>query len=536
MKNNHWVQATPSGIMSTNSSFSCTNRAVQNSVFDNRCCPSNANGISPIACPGSESNFFINCCPPKPHVNPKPPCIRCSNLVQNPSFEADYDYWRSYNVSITDSNVFEGTAVVSLGPGTASLYQDVSLHEASDNPLFFSFNAFAGSENELNGSLVAEIIWLDKDYNAIGTGLRMFIPDGRINYTARITFFDLTDRPPIGAAYARILFSKGQGASPDFILIDQVVLAPIVSPDLMRNGDFEAGLLGWTANPNTAFLSDHKLSLEGAGHVRTHFNGTLTQDVPIRYLQPGPSFLFSFAAAGEGPVGLSVRIEWLDINGSPIGSGLNLQIPNGTLPVQGNYLSYLNITEPAVPGTATARIIFAASVPAPQYYLLLDQVIFARVVTDNLIVNPSFENGLNDWDATYITLVQLNDVYEGTADAGIGQIGGALVQDVYLNQAAGHCFLFSTGLGFRRTDPGATFGTMLMKVIWLDRYDNEIGLGLCLIGTSSNQTGTDHQWVPYVGVTEPAPTGTARARIQFTKTLSTNGYIEIDNVVFGRLI
>ncbi|MEN6326076.1 MAG: hypothetical protein ABFD18_07720 [Syntrophomonas sp.] len=77
-------------------------------------------------------------------------------------------------------------------------------------------------------------------------------------------------------------------------------------------------------------------------------------------------------------------------------------------------------SEPVPPGTTTARIIFSAAVPYSQLFLLLDQVVFARVLTDNLIVNPSFENGLNDWTPVYITLVQLNDVYEGFADAGIG--------------------------------------------------------------------------------------------------------------------
>ena len=82
----------------------------------------------------------------------------------------------------------------------------------------------------------------------------------------------------------------------------------------------------------------------------------------------------------------------------------------------------------------------------------------------------------------------------------------------------------------------ATFGTMLMKVIWLDSYGNEIGLGLCLIGTSNSEIDTYHQWVPNVGITEPTPPGTTAARSPFTKTESTNGYIEIDNVVLGRLI
>lgn len=530
MTNNIWVQGYSRG------GYSPQHTVVSSPAGDNNCCKNKDMPLFP--CPPM-------CCmpdpcgcppPPKPHPDPPPPCIDCRNLVQNPSFEADFSYWHKDNVSITGINVFEGTATASLGPGAASLYQDVWLDKLEGKPLLFSFNAFAGAPNCATGSLIVEITWLDQDSHQIGLGQRLFIPSGRINSTARITLFALTERIPSGAAYARILFSKGQGIFYDAILIDQVVLAAIAGPDLMMNGDFEAGLLGWTAIPDTAFISDHKLSLEGAGHVRTHFNGLLTQDVYIGNTRPDSHFLFSFATGGECPVALNVVIEWLDSNRNVIGLGLNLQIPDGTLPVQENYLSYLNITGPTVPGTVYARIIFTAAVPSPSDYLLLDQVLFAQVATDNLIANPGFEDGLNYWDPTYITLVQLNDVYEGTAAAGIGQIGGALVQDVYLHKPAGYCYLFSTGLGFRRTDPRADYGTMLMKVIWLDHCDNEIGLGLCLIGTSSCLTESTHQWVPYVGVTEPAPPDAVKARIQFTKTSSTNGYIEIDNVVFARLI
>ncbi|HPF19847.1 MAG TPA: hypothetical protein PLC88_00745 [Syntrophomonas sp.] len=477
------------------------------------------------------------CRPARTDSNSVSSCLRAVNLVQNPSFEEEYSYWWTNNVYIGNTNVFEGTAVAVMGSGVASLHQELDLlYGAVCRRLFFSFNAMGGAESCYNGTLTAQIVWLDKEYNQIGIGLRMFVPDGRITNTARLTFFALTDQVPAQAVYARISFSKGQGTSSDAILIDQVLLAPLAGYDLLTNSDFESDLLGWTANPTTAFISDHKLSLEGAGHVRTHFNGTLTQDVYIRSLPPGSSFLFSFAAGGVGAVMLYVHVDWLDSNKNPIGSGLSLQIPNETLSLQGNYLSYLNLTEPTLPGTAYARIIFDAIVPNSSCYLLLDQVLFARVMSDNLIVNPSFENGLNDWEATYVTLVQRNDVYEGAADAGIGQIGGALWQEIDLTQAEGHSYLFSTGLGFRRTSSEATFGTMLMKVVWLDPNRNEIGLGLCLIGTSSNQTGSEHQWVPYVGITEPAPPGTAGARIQFTKTESTDGYIEIDNVVFGRLI
>ncbi|MGI6404492.1 MAG: hypothetical protein ACOX0K_09890 [Oscillospiraceae bacterium] len=487
-------------------------------------------------------------CPPDHDFDKKKgKCIRCGNLVQDPSFENQFSYWQVTNGTFTNTNVYEGAIQARLGPGVASLAQELSLRGACKAPMLFSFNAVSSlppdSVTVSAGALIAEVTWLDDDNNAIGPGLRMFIPGDRINNIARITFFAQTDRPPENASRARILFSKGQGLSEingDFIFIDGVVLAPMAYRDLITNGGFEANLLGWTAVPggDTAFLSSYKESLEGAGHVQTHFNGTLTQNINICQLPPRTPFLLSFAAQGVGAVALDVRVEWVDSSGNVIGSGLNLSIPNETLNNQGNYLSYLNITYPTVPGTATARLIFTATVPTSDLFVRLDQIIFAPVRCGNLVANPSFEDGLNNWGQSLVTLVERNDVYEGRADAGLGEIGGALWQDVELRHAEGRCFLFSTGLGFRATSEAATFGSMIMKVIWLDRDDREIGLGLSLIATRDqpNPFTSFLEWVPYVGITEPAPAGTAKARILFSKTDSVQGFIEVDNVVFTRLI
>lgn len=307
-------------------------------------------------------------------------CTNCGNLVQDPSFESQYSNWQQTNVFFTDSDVFEGAVQARLDQGVASLYQELSLKRVGKNPLLFSFNAFSNippdSGTENSGNLTAEIVWLDDNNNDIGIGLRMFVPSDRLSNIAHITFFAETDLPPAEASRARILFTKGQGfaeAIADWIFIDEVILTPMACPDLIRNGGFEANLLGWTAVPgsDTAFLSSYKESLEGAGHVQTHFNGTLTQDINIHHLPPRTSFLLSFAVMGAGLVSLSVRLEWLDAAGNAIGSGLNLFIPNETLSNQGNYLSYLNVTYPTLPGTATARLIFAATVPNPSNYLYL---------------------------------------------------------------------------------------------------------------------------------------------------------------------
>lgn len=43
-------------------------------------------------------------------------------------------------------------------------------------------------------------------------------------------------------------------------------------------------------------------------------------------------------------------------------------------------------------------------------------------------------------------------------------------------------------------------------------------------------------WLVYTDITEPAPAGAVAARIQFTKTASDNGVIEVDKVVLDRLV
>lgn len=469
--------------------------------------------------------------------SPKPQgCLKCYNLVQNPSFETDLSSWEIDNVTIHNSSPFEGTQVASLGPGIASMYQDVPLAKLVLCPLFLSFNAFAGSDNESNGNLVVEVSWLDADRNIIANGLRIFIPNDRINFNAKITFFDITDRPPADAARARLQFSKGAGASPDFIVIDQVILAPVSSINLIQNPSFEAGLTHWAATPDTSFVPFYFLPIEGAADAFAVTTGILSQDVPIHSVPDRSTFLLSFAAVATGPVTLTVRVEWRNAAGNPIGSGLNLFIPSAVLNTQGNYLTYLDITDSAPAGTAIAHITFAAGINEAGSSLFLDQVIFARAGSENLVINPSFEDSLNGWTPVNVTLFSSDSVYEGAADARAPEGGGSLLQDVPIAKAAGHCFLFNCGLGFRRVGSQADFGIMLIKVFWLDNSGNEIGLGLSLIGTSSALIQGDLTWLVYTGITEPAPAGTVAARIQFTKTSSSNGVIEIDKVVLGRLI
>lgn len=488
-----------------------------------------------ISNPGScTNNTTCHCVKHTPQ-----PCSRCNNLVQNSSFEAGLAGWEWTNVTLINDNPFEGTQRALLGEGVASLYQDVSLAKLGNYPLLLSFNVHPGSDALYNGELVAEVIWLDAAGNNIATGLRLFIPDGRIDSTSRLTYFDITDIPPTGAAWARLQFSKGPSLIvPDTtISIDQLILAPVNSINLVQNPGFEAGLAYWTSDPDTSFVPNYSFSYEGAGDTETTANGILFQDVPLNTLPARSPFLLSFAAFANGAATLTIRVEWRDAADNPIGSGLNLFIPNVTLVDQLNYLSYVEITDRAPYGTAKARISFAATILAPETSVHIDQVIFVRVASENLVVNPSFEDSLNGWTPVNTTLRILgNNVYEGRADAVVPDIGGSLVQDVAITHAAGHCFLFNCGLAFRALADNPDFGTMLIKVIWLNIGGSEIGLGLSIISRISPFGDVDPHWLVYTGITEPAPPGTAAARIQFAKTSGTGGIIEIDKVVLGCLV
>jgi|CZCB01.1.fsa_nt_gi hypothetical protein len=464
-------------------------------------------------------------------LTPSKACGRCNNLVQNPSFETDLSQWETHNVTTNEGIPFEGTQAARLGPGEANMYQDISLSKLNCMPLLLSFNAVSPTSNQFNGDLLAEVLWLDASRNIIGTGLSLFIKNGRIT-GIDLTYFDITDRPPANAAWARLQFSKAKGSSSDMILIDQVILTPVSSINLLQNPGFEAGLNQWTT---ASFDSSYALPFAGGGKAQVTRADTMYQDVLIGHFPKNSTFLLSFAASANGEASLSVEVRWLDALDNPTptgGTGLYLEIPAQTLAAQENYLSYLDITGPAPLGAFKARIFFSVFVTEGTT-LTIDQVIFARTATNNLVKNPSFIEGLDNWIHDNVSLFAGNNIYEGNVDALAADTGGSLFQDIPLVNAVGRCFLFNCGLGFISNGGGSETPQMLIQVLWLDKNGMQIGLGMsltCLV------TGGRPNWFVYTGITEPAPFGTAAARLLFTKPSSQNIAVAIDKVVFGCLV
>lgn len=477
-----------------------------------------------------QSGLF--CYPEKPEAG-----FRCFNLLKNPGFEAGLTGWTaSDNVVAGNDLPFEGTQVANFLTGVAFLFQDVSLEGLCNSPLFLSFNMLGNAQPEFT----VEVLWLDKERNPIGTGLSMFIPPNTTENTgsnnSRVTFFATTDRPPKEAAYARLLFSKGFSEGQSIIFLDQVILAPVKTGNLVDNPGFEAGLTDWSG---TDFQPNFEAPLEGVGNAFTSTGGILSQDVPIGNQPANSSYLFSFGAFVFGAfVPLQVQILWLDEGGNTIGTpGLSFALPIGVLGAQNNYLSYLDLTDPAPAGAVTARILFAPTIEDEDTFFKLDQVILIRASSANLVENPSFENGDEGWTFVNAQVAVSVDAYEGTNVAVIDEDGGVIFQDIPLANAAGHCFLFNSGLKYVRsgTEPGT--GHALVKVLWLDDRGREIGIGLNLVTFGiALAEGFDPQWLIYTGITDTAPPGTVAARLQFSKLSGDNVVLDVDKVVFGRLI
>jgi len=451
---------------------------------------------------------------------------RSGNLLQNPSFESDLSFWQADNVITTNSSPSEGTQAASLSPGVASLYQDVPLGPWQRKPLFLSFIAYATTPG-ISGDLVAEVLWLDVNGIAIGMGLRAYIPGSALS-NARLTFFDVTDRPPLDTAWARLLFSKETAELP--LLIDLVNLVPVQSPNLVRNPSFEQGLADWTADN---FASGFSAVLEGGAAVaQTVAPGTLTQDLPLHPILPGSSYLLSFAASSLQASTVTAQLLWLNIFGNPIGApAINAPVVATTLSGQGSYLNFLQVSGPAPIGAVQARLVFTAS-GAVGSILNLDQVNLIRLSSPNLLLNGGFIEGLTDWTTEGVT-AQNTGGFVGENFALLSSAGAIINQTVTLPWgSARDSFLFNFALHFSGT--AGINGNVLAQVRWLNALGQEIGLGLALVVSQALQTRP--QWQVFTGFTGRAPVEAVSARIQFTKSAGEAASdIGLDSVIFARV-
>ncbi len=453
---------------------------------------------------------------------------RLGNLLQNASFESGLAFWQTDNAGSTNGSPAEGSQAAGLWAGVGSLYQVVALPAFQRNPLFLSFIAYA-QEATGAGSLTAEVLWLDTDFNVLGTGLRVFIPASAIS-NVRITYFDITDTPPLGAVWAKLLFSKGQSDLP--VILDLINLASARTPNLVQNPSFEYGLENWAAeNSAPLFALPYAGAAVASGDAQSA-TGSISQTIPLRFCAAGSVYLLSFAAQAAGtPVEVIVR--WLNILGIPIGDpAIDVTVPTATLSQQGSYLNIVQLTTPAPQGTASAVIELRYDGIVP-LVVKLDQVVFVQLDSANLLVNPGFATQLNGWTANGATADNTN-AYIGVYSASLSSDGAFIYQTVNLARMAFMgFFLFNFALRFSGGE--ATNGQVLAQVHWLDRIGREVGLGasLNIAQTVQNQA----QWQVYTAFTERPPLNAIFARIQFTRSQGGDtAVINLDSVTFAKFL
>ena len=459
------------------------------------------------------------------------------NLLKNPSFENGLEFWTSNNARTSNDTPAEGTQVPILASGVASITHDVPINKQNPYPLLLSlilYNGEVGTPIIGLGNLVVQILWLDKQYNVIASGLRGFISSRALNNNGRTTYYDITDTPPPEAAYARFLLSKGDGSvAINLMAIDNIILTPVKTANLLQNPSFENGLTGWTAN---GFNTGFSVMLEGAAAAESNGEGSLSQDIPLNNFLRRSPFLLSFAVISNLTSSLNVRLLWLDSNNNQIGlPGLDFTIQPATLSLQANLLSYLDISNSAPIEAVKVRVLFSTTASTTPGRLIIDHVLLAAVITDNLIENYSFETGLslNNWSVINTLPFVTDRAYSGNVAAIISQEGGVLYQDVSLPSSSENSYLLNFGLLYF----GGRFpnGDLIAKVSWLNEENKEIGLGLSIIVPL--YIFQLNAWLVYSGITETAPRSATKARIQFTKSSGgTGGSIAVDRVVFARLI
>jgi len=150
------------------------------------------------------------------------------------------------------------------------------------------------------------------------------------------------------------------------------------------------------------------------------------------------------------------------------------------------------------------------------------------VKTPNLILNPSFEDDLNNWTSENVVSTTSGDEFEGELHARAG--GSSFIfQDVNIEWTE-CCYLLTFGA------QGQIDSDALAEVIWLNSEKREIGLGTNIVipkfaffkqGPAGQST---HIWTLFASVTEPAPPEATAARILFSVPASST--MEIDLVSF----
>lgn len=148
------------------------------------------------------------------------------NLVRNPGFAGDMDHWAAEGVAEAQSAAYVGNFYARFERAGGSLYQTVKLPPVCVMRFFlFSFALLHSDTTVGCGDIQARVIWLDASENELGDGAGILALPFSGSQAQWLVYAAATSRAPLGAAAARLQFTKASGFTSAPVGIDHVLFA-----------------------------------------------------------------------------------------------------------------------------------------------------------------------------------------------------------------------------------------------------------------------------------------------------------------------
>lgn len=338
--------------------------------------------------------------------------------------------------------------------------------------------------------------------------------------------------------------------------------------NLLTNGDFEAGLSGWTAFGNAAAATasaPEVVPLSGTqtcklfGNFSGGFNVSgIFQAFPAA---AGQSFTMDSWSRhwsgdpllGGGPPGdnwVVMKMAFFDVGGVEIG-GAEGTIVDGNSPTD-TWIDNAPVTGTAPAGTATVQALILFLQPnnaggAAQ----VDDILFTTSApptapSGTILANPGFEAGLTEWN-TFGNAFAENANPPAVVPQNGTQVckmfgnfsGGFNVSGIFQNFGAvpGQTFMMDAASRHWDGDPLLGAGApndnwVVMKIAFFDAVGTEIGAAEATILDANSPTNTWIDNAPIFGVA-PAGATSVQALILYLQPGNDGGAAMIDDVVFN---
>lgn len=314
------------------------------------------------------------------------------NLIANPGMERDFDFWRSENLhrfAIANTVSFNGERALIVPAGTAAwgpwLYHDVAVEAGKDYAFSVWVNTASGYYIKFSGAGGSTLAELKEE--AIDTA------GGWVKLTRVINTGDNTQITlEIGTAVdvtSNVYYD-------DFFLGEEEP-APAEtahSANRLANGDFESGFGGWRSETLSSFLISQTV---------TH-GGTKAMGVPEGTPAWGP-WLYHDAAVTPGTdYVLSVWVNTASgyyVKVSDTASGAEITALNSAdANTEGGWQQLSLPFNSGDAAMVTLEVGTSVAVTSTVYY---DDFVLCQKETEpmaeknNLVANPSFEEGYDSW-------------------------------------------------------------------------------------------------------------------------------------------